>query len=89
MHQARGRASNRQMTPACASMRSSWYGPICGFGPTLAAEVLFEEHGVKVGWVMLRRWLIADGLWLSRKQRRTFHQASLPKLQHRRQTAPC
>ena len=78
IHQARGRASNRQMTPgvrqyAVELVRSKY----ADFGPTLAAEVLFEKHGVKVGRETLRRWLIADGLWLSRKQRRTFHQPRL------------
>jgi hypothetical protein len=47
------------------------------FGPTLAAEVLFEKHFVKVGRETLRKWMVADGLWLSRKQRRTFHQPRL------------
>ena len=47
------------------------------FGPTLAAEVPFEKHSVQVGRETLRRWMVADGLWFSRKQRRTFHQPRL------------
>src|ERR1700682_5966790 len=47
------------------------------FGPTLAAEALLERHGVEVSRETLRKWLVADGLWLSRKQRRTFHQSRL------------
>src|SRR5258708_19396332 len=42
-----------------------------------AAEVLFEKDGVKVSREMLRRWMVEDGLWLSRKQRRSFHQPRL------------
>ena len=47
------------------------------FGPTLAAEKLSEEHGLKVSRETLRKWMAEDGLWLSRKQRRTFHQPRL------------
>jgi hypothetical protein len=44
------------------------------FGPTLAAEMLAEHHGFKVSHETLRKWMTDDGLWLPRKQRRTFHQ---------------
>jgi transposase len=47
------------------------------FGPTLAAEALLKRHGVEVSRETLRKWMVADGLWLSRKQRRTFHQPRL------------
>jgi hypothetical protein len=47
------------------------------FGPSLAAEVLFEKDGVKVSRETRRRWMVEDGLWLSRKQRRSFHQPRL------------
>jgi hypothetical protein len=43
------------------------------FGPTLAAEVLLDKHELRVGRETLRRWMITEGLWLSRTQRRTFH----------------
>lgn len=38
------------------------------FGPTLAAEMLAEHHGFKVSRETLRKWMQADGIWLSRKQ---------------------
>ena len=47
------------------------------FGPTLATEVLLEKHGVKVSRETLRKWMVEEGLWLSRKQRRSFHQPRL------------
>ena len=47
------------------------------FGPTLAAEVLLERHGVEVSRETLRKWMAEAGLWLSRRQRRTFHQPRL------------
>src|ERR1700722_12769443 len=36
------------------------------FGPTLATEILLEKHDLRVGRETLRRWMVADGLWLSR-----------------------
>jgi len=47
------------------------------FGPSLAAEVLFEKDGVKVSRETLPRWMVEDGLWLSRKQRKSFHHPRL------------
>jgi transposase len=47
------------------------------FGPTLAAEVLLDRHGIKVSRETLRKWMVEAGVWLSRKQRRSFHQPRL------------
>lgn len=47
------------------------------FGPTLASEMLAERDGLRVSRETLRRWMIDAGIWLSRKQRRTFHQPRL------------
>lgn len=47
------------------------------FGPTLAAEMLAEHHGLKVSRETVRNWMVEDGIWLSRKQRRTFQQPRL------------
>ncbi len=40
------------------------------FGPTLAHEKLTELHGVVVSVETLRQWMVGDGLWLPRAQRR-------------------
>lgn len=34
-----------------------------GFGATVAAEHLAEEHGLRVDRETLRRWMLAAGLW--------------------------
>src|SRR5918994_361911 len=47
------------------------------FGPTLAAEKLAERDGLTVSRETLRQWMTEAGIWLSRKQRRTFHQPRL------------
>lgn len=66
----RGRPSNR-CTPA--ELRAKALGIIreryWDFGPTLAAEKLGELHGIALGRETVRKWMIADGLWLDRKQR--------------------
>jgi hypothetical protein len=66
----RGRPSNRctpeeVRTKALAIIRERYWD----FGPTLAAEKLGELHGIVLGRETLRLWMIADGLWLDRKQR--------------------
>ena len=50
------------------------------FEPTLAAEKLAENHSVAVSRETLRKWMTQAGIWLSRKQRRTFHQPRLRRL---------
>ena len=47
------------------------------FGPTLAAEMLAQHHALMVSRETLRNWMIGSGLWLSRRQRRSFHQPRL------------
>ena len=39
--------------------------------------MLAEKHGLKVSRETLRGWMIEAGLWLSRQQRRRFHQPRL------------
>jgi transposase len=78
IHKARGRASNYQLSTgirdyALELIRQSYRD----FGPTLAAEILQERHGLQVSRETLRKWMVEAGLWLSRKQRRTFHQPRL------------
>jgi hypothetical protein len=77
-HQARGRPSNNRLKDegrdrARELVRASY----ADFGPTLAAEVLAEKHGLTVSRETLRGWMIDAGLWLSRQQRRRFHQPRL------------
>lgn len=77
-HKARGRPSNnrtleglRDLTLAIVRERYA------DFGPTLAAEKLAERDGVNVSRETLRKWMVEDGLWLSRSQRRVFHRPRL------------
>ena len=77
-HKARGRASNNRIDPAVREFAVTLVKEsYIDFGPTLAAEKLAEDHGLKVSRETLRKWMQDAGLWLSRKQRRTFHQPRL------------
>src|SRR5271168_4866799 len=78
IHKARGRASNNHLIAgvreyAMAIVRSKY----ADFGPTLASEMLLEKDELKLSRETLRKWMIEDGLWLSRRQRRSFHQPRL------------
>jgi transposase len=73
-----GRESNRSK-PAkfrrrVLSLIQQKYGGSEGerFGPTLAAEHLAEEDGIRIDHETLRCWMLAEGLW-SRQRRRKKH----------------
>ncbi|WP_317054568.1 ISNCY family transposase [Roseovarius rhodophyticola] len=77
-HKARGRVSNNRIDPAVREFAVTLVREnYIDFGPTFAAEKLDEEHGLKVSRETLRKWMQDAGIWLSRKQRRTFHQPRL------------
>ena len=77
-HKARGRASNNRIDPAIRDFAVTLVRETyIDFGPTLAAEKLEEDHGLKVSRETLRKWMQDAGIWLSRKHRRTFHQPRL------------
>src|SRR5215475_15303256 len=71
----RGRPSNRR-TAAAVRAVALWIvrQNYADFGPTLAAEKLTAEHGFLFSSETLRKWMIADGLWRDRKQRKSIHQ---------------
>jgi len=77
-HKPIGRPSNNRIGDgvrdyAVALIRERY----ADFGPTLAAEKLAELDGLTVSRETLRQWMTGAGIWLSRKQRRTFHQPRL------------
>ena len=74
-HRLRGRASNRK-TPEAVKRRvvelfrqkqqaKLWHD----YGPTLAAEELAEDYGIKVNRETLRQWLMEAKLWRARRSR--------------------
>lgn len=77
-HGARGRVSNNRINPALRDFAVTLVQEnYVDFGPTFAAGKLAEDHGLKVSRETLRKWMQDAGIWLSREQRRTFHQPRL------------
>lgn len=77
-HKAIGRPSNNKISDgikdyAVTLVRERY----SDFGPTLAAEKLADRDGLHVSRETVRSWMVDAGLWLSRKQRRSFHQPRL------------
>jgi len=73
-HQARPPPSNNRLGQGVRERALELVGKhYRDFGPTLAAEMLAEKHGLAVSRETLRHWMIEAGLWLSRRQRRPFH----------------
>ncbi len=82
-HKARGKPPNNQIHKAkrdhaLALMKEGHVD----FGSTPASEKRPEHHGSKMSRESRRKWMIEDGIWLSRRQRRTFHQPRLRRECH-------
>lgn len=77
-HRSRGRRSNRALSGGVRELAMGLVAErYADFGPTLAAEMLLEHHGLRVSRETLRGWMAEVGLWRSRKHRRQFHQPRL------------
>ena len=79
-HRSAGRASGRAK-PAKFRRRvmklvREKYGEGEGerFGPTLAAEHLASEDGLRMDAETLRRWMLEEGLWRRRRKRKPYRQ---------------
>jgi transposase len=72
-HRNVGRPSGRRIDEALRqAVLTEYEKSYSDFGPTLAAEKLAERDGLAVDHETLRRWLIAEGMWKSRRQRRRY-----------------
>jgi transposase len=86
-HRSAGRASNRAAEErvrqrALALIKEKYGGDVATrFGPTLAAEHLASEDGVRVDHETLRRWMLAAGLW-SRARKRSPHRRRRERKAH-------
>jgi len=71
IHELRGRLSNRRL-PAEVEQRAMGIlaDPVYrGFGPTLAAEYLRNQHEITVSKETLRQWMVKAGLWKAGRRR--------------------
>ena len=86
-HRSAGRRSNRahdeKFRQQVLRRVREKYGGAVGqrFGPTLAAEHLESEDGLKVRAETLRRWMLAEGLW-SRERKRRRHLRRRERKEH-------
>jgi hypothetical protein len=79
IHKLRGRPSNRRLDEAVRDRALRLYRErYRGFGPTLAAQKLAEEHTLTVARETLRQWLLSEELW-SRQRRRDRHRSRRPR----------
>ena len=86
-HGNAGRRSNRAKPPdireQVLGLVRMKYGGQEGerFGPTLTAEHLESDDGLKVDHETLRRWMLAEGLW-SRERKRKAHRRRRERKEH-------
>ena len=86
-HRSAGRESNRaqpeRLRRKVLRLVREKYGGAVGerFGPTLAAEHLASEDGLRVDAETLRRWMLAEGLW-SRERKRQRHRRRRERQEH-------
>jgi hypothetical protein len=86
-HRSAGRPSPRARPPefraeALRLVREKYGGEVGErFGPTLAAEHLESDDGLKIDHETLRRWMLAEGLW-SRDRKRKQHRKRRQRKQH-------
>jgi hypothetical protein len=80
-HGTKGLISKQRGKPSNRSYDSKFKSQIMAlirerypdFGPTFAAEKLSEYHSITVSEETLRKWMIEDHLWISRKSRSHIH----------------
>lgn len=77
-HGNAGRGSNRakprKMRKQVLGLVRKHYGGEPGerFGPTLAAEQMEKDHGVRMDAETLRRWMRQEGLWSRQRKRKPY-----------------
>ncbi len=86
-HRSAGRQSNRAYAESfrCKVLKlvRDKYGGVVGerFGPTLAAEHLASEDGLKIDAETLRRWMLEAGSW-SRERKHRRHRRRRERKEH-------
>ncbi len=71
IHGLRGRASNRRTDSQVQErVMAELSRPEChGFGPTFAAEHVYQQCHLRIGKDTVRKWMTAAGLWKPRSRR--------------------
>ncbi len=75
IHRLRGRESNRKIPESIRKRVLGLYEKkYNGFGPLLASEKMEELDKIKISDETLRKWLLADGQWGKRRNRKKHRQ---------------
>lgn len=71
VHKLKGKRSNHRIDP---SIKEKTLGVLsktyADFKPTFATEKLEENHGIRISYGTTRLWMIEQGLWKTRKQKK-------------------
>jgi len=79
IHKARGKSSPKKIPVKTREKVLKLYrDQYPGFGPTFAAEKLFEVDGIRLSKETLRKWLIEAGIW-SAKRKKSLHRNWRPR----------
>lgn len=72
VHKLKGKRSNHRIDPSIKEktlvVLNKTYSD---FKPTFATEKLAENHNIRISYGTTRLWMIEEGLWKSRKQKKT------------------
>ena len=83
-HRLRARRSNNGHGAAVREQALALIGERYGdYGPTLASEVLAQEHAIEVNRETLRQWMSAEKLWKPRRQKLKKVHVWRPRRRHR------
>lgn len=83
VHRLKGEASNHRIDPslkqeALSHIRKEYKD----FKPLFASEKLEEQHGIKLNPQTTRRWMIQEGLWRERKQKKAAYRSWRPRKEY-------
>jgi len=79
IHKARGQVSPKKIPERKREGILKLYrDKYLDFGPTFAAEKLYEMDGIRLSKETLRKWLVEEGLW-SKKSKKTSHRNWRPR----------
>lgn len=83
IHRSKGETSNHRIDPslkqkALNHIRKEYKD----FRPLFASEKLEEQHGIKLNPQTTRRWMIEEGLWRQRKQKKVIYRSWRPRKEY-------
>ncbi len=83
VHRLKGEESNHRIDPslkqkALNHIREEYKD----FKPLFASEKLEEQHGIKLNPQTTRRWMIKEGLWRQRKQKKVTYRSWRPRKEY-------